>query len=154
MSTADEIAKLEELRRQGTITEKEFSRQKSRLLKPKRWYSSWWIRISVGLIGLYLLLSDWHQASQPGQSSFAIPLCNSSDARILINNVLENNTSAGVAKLELLDLTQIREVSSDAENQTRSCHATATTNIGITSITYRMWLSSDKKTILIKIDED
>jgi len=77
MSVAEELAKLEELRKQGALTQTEFDQQKKTLLKGgKKKRMPWLVRIPIALIGalvLYVSISNIADSN-------TVPACDSSSA--------------------------------------------------------------------------
>ena len=81
-----------------------------------------------------------------------IPKCDDADAKESVRKVIEENPNQQ-AKLKVLDLDNIKEVSYDAAKPQRNCSGTVTLNTGEQNILYKFWFSSDK-TVLVRVDPD
>lgn len=143
MSVADEIEKLDALRKQNLISDSDFEKQKQSLLAGEKPRKRRWLRVIVGIVGLILIVHGLSKMS--GSSGHAsngeIPKCDSSEAHDLVEGAVEDNPSG--AHLRLLDMQVGSEVGYNSINKIRTCRAILTLNSGKEVVNYFLSYSSD-----------
>jgi len=70
MSTADKIGKLDELRKQGLITDEEFDERARNLLGGHKKRKGLWWKIPLGLFGVFIVISVFSSNDQPTPPKF------------------------------------------------------------------------------------
>ncbi len=213
MSMADEIRKLDELRKQGLISDAEFERQKQVLLGgaspvpsahaiadapawadidlKNKWWFQWLLtlviiplglllvlfmksyqrgktghakRVSIGFKMLFVVLAlvVWGVGiaglvggERPSASGVAdgVAACDSDQARAVLANAIENNAASNVVTLRLLDVSDIEEVSVNAQRTARNCNATFVLNSGRERLGYTLSLASNGD-LLVEVHPD
>lgn len=109
-------------------------------------------RICLRAVPVALVMSLGFTLSACDQTLTEIPKCDDANAKESVRKVIEENPNQQ-AKLKMLDLTNIKEVSYDEAKPERKCSATVTLNTGDENILFRFWFSSDK-TVLVQVEPD
>lgn len=174
------LERLSKLKADGVLTEDEFAAEKAKLLNraeeatgaprtssgtevPGRKQRALWT-VPLALIALAVLIGisvgQNATTSTNGTTATAaaadtrIPACDSSEARSLIENVIEQSPLSKIANLRLLDTSNIVERSYDAAKPSRVCAADLTLNTGEEHKGYEMHLTSDGGSYLIQLMDD
>jgi hypothetical protein len=137
------LATLTELHEKGVINDKDYEKRKKKLLK-RKW--PLWIRIPLGLIGVFVLITivvgiipvGTPKPSTPAQLS-DVPLCDSSDTQSALSNAVKNNANANQQTLSLLSLTNQTQVGTINSPPERDCTATAYFNDGQHNLSYKIF---------------
>lgn len=112
-------------------------------------------KITYIVIGVLLVLIN----AEAGSSSVAsldegLPQCASERAKEAIKSTLENGAMANVVKIELLDISDLREVSLSDDKSERICVGEVALNTGNSFIRYDFtFAKSDANRVLIEIKE-
>lgn len=113
---------------------------------PKRWYQSLWFRLTVGLVGLLLLLDSLSGGSGK------LPTCESQNAENMVKGAIKNGPLSKVLNIEVLALKDV-ETKSSSEDKVE-CVATALTNAGDTKFNYTFtWVRKEKGEYYIDVRE-
>ncbi len=107
-------------------------------------------RICLRAVPAALVMSLGFTLSACDQTLSEIPKCDDANAKESVRKVIEENPNQQ-AKLKMLDLANIKEVSYDEKKPERQCSGTVTLNTGEQNILYRFWFSSDK-TVLVQVE--
>lgn len=132
-------AQLDELRRQGRLSNRDYEDQKRRLAKRSRskaLWSGWWWKAPLLLAVLWLI---W-----PRQEVGSLPTCEAGASRELVRRAIEDADDRGQVHRRLLALDQIRELSFDAEQQDRTCVGSAVLNLGERRILWRIYVRDNR----------
>lgn len=128
-------AQLDELRRQGRLSDRDYEDQKRRLAKRGRsrsLWSGWWWKAPLLVAVLWLIC--------PRQGVAGLPTCESNAARELVRQAIEDADDRLQVHRRLLALDQIRQVSFDAAAQDRTCIGSAVLNSGERQILWRLYV--------------
>jgi hypothetical protein len=129
--------RLDELRRQGRISEREHAEQRRRLRErrlQRTWTGLWW-KLPLALLALWLI---WPRGAPAG-----FPTCEAGTTRELVRRAIENADDRGQVHRRLLALDQIRELVGDAEKRDRTCVGEAVLNSGERRIVWQLYARGD-----------
>ncbi len=145
---ADNLAKLAtltELHEKGVVSDKEYEKRKKKLLK-KNWPI--WVRIPLGLIGLFIVISTIIAIIPMGGTpkgilkvgSAQLPACDSSQTQAALANAVKNNANSNQNTLTLLSLSNQVQVAMVAAPPELDCTALAYFNDGQHNLSYRIFI--------------
>ena len=156
MDSIEKLSKLEQLRSSGTIDDKEFQKQKNKLLKPKRKWVRRTIIAAFGLVGLGYVFGPGAPTSPTSNgvkptpamvkkltSMDYLPTCSSTRVADTIKNIYKNNVLSKQLVLKLLYIKDQTEVSENTGIPQRVCSAKVYLNVGVKHIEYTIF-SPDK----------
>lgn len=144
MAEIGDLEKLVSLRDSGVITSAEFEKKKKEILGGKKKRGGWWWRIPLVISGIITLLIIFNPAEGK------IPKCDSQRAKDAVSNAIRNNASARIDTVQLLDWTDVRQVSEklgegkDAAVIERVCSAMGLLNAGRRQMHYRLFFTNGK----------
>lgn len=113
---------------------------------PKRWYQSLWFRLTVGFVGVLLLLDSL------GGGNGQLPTCESQNAENMVKGAIKNGPLSKVLNIEILALKDV-ETKSSSEDKVE-CVATGLTNAGDTKFKYTFtWVRKEKGEYYVDVRE-
>jgi hypothetical protein len=127
---------LDELRREGRLSDQDYKDRKRRLTRRGRFgtlWSGWWWKLPLVLAVLWVI---W-----PREGMVAgLPTCEAHASRELVRRAIEDADDRPQVHRRLLALDQIHQVSFDAGLQDRTCMGSAVLNSGERQILWRLYV--------------
>lgn len=126
---------LDELRRQGRLSDQEYATQMQRLgaQPPRSLWAGWWWKAPLLLAVIWLV---WPRADATRVAG--TPACTDAAARELVRRVVEEGANAKLLNLRLIALDDVAEVAYLEVMKQRHCSATALINTGRRNISWSM----------------